>query len=196
MFAAGAIAARRRAVAAGSALYIPSRLGPQITLSESDARATKSTTDVGGVYTRAFVDKEIVGDVYVEIECVAASGSNCDFSLCDDDSPLATSDSWRPGDSSHPGFSWRQSGTGFSCTPPGSFTSGDLLRAKLSVSSRTVALALNGGSYSADATWNAPSGSVIWRIMSAWFSADNGSFRLPAAPNYSVPSGYTWFGAL
>jgi len=173
-------------------LYNPARVGPSISLSDGGATAT-STGPSLAQYDRAFTYKLVSGSVYVEMVATTVSGGQCDFSLIDDSGPApTTSATTRPGDG-EPGFTWRSQGDGFSCTTPGAFASGDVLRAKLVTSSATVALALNGGAFAADATWAAGS---TWRVMSAWFQGSSGAFSIPAAPSYGVPAGFTWVGDL
>lgn len=185
--------------AAASTGYTPvyfdnTRVGSSITLSESDARATSSGPSSNNDYTYTYMP--IAGRVYVEIECVTASGPNCIVTMRDDDTALGVTNISTIGGDGQPGFAWRASGTGFSATTPGSFTAGDILQMKIDTVSGKAALAKNNGTYATQTAYAAASGDCVWRMGVCWFAGSSGSFRLPSTPTYTVPSGHVWWGDL
>jgi hypothetical protein len=172
-------------------LFDATRVGTGITLSAGNSIAT--TTGVSD-HKAAYLTVPAAGRVYGEVEITAITGStNSIIGLFDDDPAQAGTPDGTPG-AGLPGWGWRLD-SGFSCTPPaGSNTDGDILQFKIDTASRSVELARNNGAYAAAATWTAAAGAITWRLGVYFYASSGASFRLPAVPIYTVPTGYVWFG--
>lgn len=172
-------------------LFDATRVGTGITLSAGNSIAT--TTGLSG-FKAAYLTVPTAGRVYGEVVISAITGStNSALFLFDDDPAGSGTLVGYPGDG-YPGWAWRRD-SGFSCTAPaGSNTDDDVLQFKIDTHTRSVELARNDGTYASAATWTAASGAVIWRIGVSFYEGSGASFRLPAVPIYTVPTGYVWFG--
>jgi hypothetical protein len=172
-------------------LFDATRVGTGITLSAGNSIAT--TTGPSG-FKAAYLTVPTAGRVYGEVVISAITGSTNSALVLFDDDPAGSGTPVSQAGDGAPGWTWRLDG-GFSCTAPaGSNTNDDVLQFKIDTHTRSVELARNDGTYASAATWTAASGAVIWRIGVSFYQGSGASFRLPAVPIYTVPTGYVWFG--